>query len=122
MSGDRFNNPTDYGQDAFDQPVLAESPIVVSPVAHAHMRAMLAKEHVFKAQDATSQGWEKATVEERRTLLKFEKRLAKVRAELEALGSRLQCVKYTASAGRSRGSDERRVSSCSRCRPRMAVW
>ncbi len=54
-------------------------------ITEAHRRAMLAKEAVFKAQDATSLAWDGATDSERKLLRKIEKRLAKVRFELEQL-------------------------------------
>lgn len=97
MSGDRFNNPTDYGQDAFLPqvdvgPVLREgvepgTRLRISDAELAHMYAMTAKRAIFSAQDAASCacGREQASPTELKLLRKFEKRLAKIRAELEAL-------------------------------------
>jgi hypothetical protein len=50
----------------------------------AHDLAMAAKEAIFRAQDACSLAWEREP-EKRAVQRKVEKRLAKIRAELEAL-------------------------------------
>lgn len=62
-------------------------------IAHAHQHAMAAKEQVFLAQDAVSRAWhaevnaptQSQDPRRRRVLGKIEKRLARVRAELEQL-------------------------------------
>ena len=51
----------------------------------AYLKSMDVKTDVFRAQDAVSLAWEPATYEERKLLRKMEKRLAKVRSELEQL-------------------------------------
>lgn len=56
-----------------------------SPLERAHHAAMNAKEATFIAQDVCSAGWLRASKAQQRELRKFEKRLARVRAELEAL-------------------------------------
>ncbi len=54
-----------------------------------HRAAMAAKNAVFLAQDAAGEEWRAAdrigNQKLKKTIVKFEKRLAKVRAELEAL-------------------------------------
>jgi type II secretory pathway component PulJ len=59
----------------------------------AHKLAMDAKATIFRAQDACSLAWEHDP-QQRVALRKVEKRLAKVRAELEALDRDVQAARW----------------------------
>lgn len=54
-------------------------------INQAHAAAMSAKQAVFKAQDAVSAAWDTTAPGDRKVLRKMERRLALVRAHLEAL-------------------------------------